>query len=181
MSNPARAPTPPFSRPLVVADLPADGLDLTIEATAEERAALARNFGLAGLERLAARFAVRGTPKRLSVTGRVEASLTQICVVTLEPFDSDLTEDVDVAFAEPGTAAAIAQEAAKPEGDADPPDDIVDGVVDLGALATELLALGLDPYPRKPGVAFDYVDAGTTRSSPFAALAKLKPPGEGAN
>ena len=27
--------------------------------------------------------------------------------------------------------------------------------IDLGALAAEFLALGLDPYPRKPGVAFD--------------------------
>ena len=36
----------------------------------------------------------------------------------------------------------------------DAPDPIVDGKIDLGALAAEFLALGLDPYPRKPGVAF---------------------------
>ena len=28
---------------------------------------------------------------------------------------------------------------------------LIDGKVDLGALATEFLILGLDPYPRKPG------------------------------
>ena len=34
----------------------------------------------------------------------------------------------------------------------DAPDPIVDGKIDLGALAAEFMILGLDPYPRKPGV-----------------------------
>ena len=37
---------------------------------------------------------------------------------------------------------------------ADPPDEIGNGRIDLGALTAEFLALGLDPYPRKPGVSF---------------------------
>ncbi len=40
-------------------------------------------------------------------------------------------------------------------GGEDPPDPIIDGKIDLGALAAEFFALGLDPYPRKPGVAVD--------------------------
>ena len=56
----------------------------------------------------------------------------------------------------------------------DPPDPIVDGKIDLGALAAEFFALGLDPYPRKPGVAFDAARRGRGRDSPFAALAKPK-------
>jgi hypothetical protein len=37
----------------------------------------------------------------------------------------------------------------------DPPEPIVDGIIDLGAVTLEFLALALDPYPRKPGVSFD--------------------------
>jgi hypothetical protein len=55
----------------------------------------------------------------------------------------------------------------------EPPDEIVNGHIDLGALTAEFLALGLDPYPRKPGVDFDY-KGDDKPDSPFAALAKLK-------
>ena len=40
----------------------------------------------------------------------------------------------------------------------DPPEPIVNGAIDLGALAAEFLMLGLDPYPRKPGAVFEPVD-----------------------
>jgi hypothetical protein len=61
---------------------------------------------------------------------------------------------------------------------ADEREPLLDGTVDLGALATEFLILGVDPYPRKPGVAFEAptpeADAGT---HPFAALAALQKKG----
>ena len=47
-------------------------------------------------------------------------------------------------------------------------------MVDLGAVATEFLLLGIDPYPRKPGAVFDAPPAGDPASHPFAALAALK-------
>ena len=37
---------------------------------------------------------------------------------------------------------------------ADETEPLIGGLVDLGALATEFLILGLDPYPRKPGAVF---------------------------
>ena len=40
--------------------------------------------------------------------------------------------------------------------DYEPPDEIVNGQIDLGALTAEFLVLGLDPYPRKPGVDFQF-------------------------
>ena len=63
-------------------------------------------------------------------------------------------------------------------GDApDAPEPIVDGLVDLGALVAEFLALGLDPYPRKPGVAFveptPLAEPGQT-ASPFSVLGKFR-------
>ena len=59
--------------------------------------------------------------------------------------------------------------------DADePPEALRDGVVDLGAVATEFLLLGIDPYPRKPGAVFDAPPAGDPARHPFAALAALK-------
>ena len=53
------------------------------------------------------------------------------------------------------------------------PDPIVGGRIDFGALTAEFLALGLDPYPRKPGVSFEAVQAGED-PRPFDALRKLQ-------
>ncbi len=171
----------PLSRPLDVDDVPADGLDVTIETTPEERAALARAFDLADLPGLSARFTIKGTAKRLAVKGRVDARVTQTCVVSLDPFDSSVSEDVDVAFAAPRPAGADPtgyNDAQTGDSLQDPPDDIVDGKIDLGALTVEFLALGLDPYPRKPGVEFDPGLGPDAPASPFAALARLKTPGD---
>jgi hypothetical protein len=52
---------------------------------------------------------------------------------------------------------------------------IEDGVIDVGALAVEALALGLHPFPRKSGIVMPE-DAPERAESPFAALATLKKP-----
>ena len=52
----------------------------------------------------------------------------------------------------------------------DEPDPLVDGKIDLGALAAEFFALGLDPYPRKPGVAFEPPAEPEPQATPFAVL-----------
>ena len=48
---------------------------------------------------------------------------------------------------------------------------MIDGRIDLGALAAEFFALGLDPYPRKPGAEFVAPPEPAPPDSPFAALA----------
>jgi hypothetical protein len=55
-------------------------------------------------------------------------------------------------------------------------------MIDLGALATEFLILGIDPYPRKPGTVFEPPWEGGDVGHPFAGLAALtkrRPEGEG--
>ncbi len=159
----------PLSRPVSVDRLPPEGLEEAVVATPEECAALAEDFKLPAIHALAGRFKLDGSPRRVRVTGRIEATITQICVVTLDPFDSVLTEDVAVDFAQPD------EHAAAPGPDDDPPDEIVNGRIDLGALTAEFLVLGLDPHPRKPGVTFEPDQAEPGPESPFAALKRLRP------
>jgi len=58
--------------------------------------------------------------------------------------------------------------------DEEPPEMLVDGKIDLGAIATEFLLLGIDPYPRKAGAEFATVKVDDAGSRPFAALEALK-------
>ena len=175
-----RPPVPEFSRPLALRDLGPEGTTLRIEATAEECAALARRFGLAGIARLTAELRVEpmGGPGTLRLEGRLEAAVRQTCVVTLEPFDQAVSAPFERLYAPPegeppGAGEGTGEEAVVEsiEGDS----------LDVGEVVAEELALDLDPYPRAPGVdasevlktygvsADNAADAG-----PFAALAKLK-------
>ncbi|MBB4198891.1 hypothetical protein CCR94_09440 [Rhodoblastus sphagnicola] len=178
---------PPFSRTVAVDSVGDGGLNVKFAATPEECAELARLDDLVALRDFSveAQLTRRGRDG-LVARGRVKAIVTQTCVVTLEAFDSTIDEPIEVTFA-PEAEAQAAYERAMAELEAaqdkarllaeqpDPPDPIVDGKIDLGALACEFLALGLDPHPRKPGVAFE--GSGEDEDeipSPFAALGKLK-------
>lgn len=161
----------PLSRLVDVMRVPPRGQDVHVEATAEECAALARDFGLPAIQSLSGDYHLKTSAKGINVKGVIKASITQICVTTLEPFDSAVEEEVEVDFAEPSGMPA---EPPTDINEYEPPDEIVNGQIDLGALTAEFLALGLDPYPRKPGVDFDYRDPADEKDSPFAALNKLR-------
>ncbi|HSI39640.1 MAG TPA: DUF177 domain-containing protein [Xanthobacteraceae bacterium] len=172
MTNP-----PVFSMPVPVASLPPEGRTYNIAPSDAEREALARALDIVALPALAADVTL--VPDRaggVAVTGRVSATVRQACVVSLEPFDAPVAEDIELHLVpedklpepQPGEDIDVgAQEL---------PDPLVDGVVDLGAVVAEFLALGIDPYPRRPGVQFVPPPAGggPEAVSPFATLARLR-------
>jgi hypothetical protein len=83
---------------------------------------------------------------------------------------------VDLRFAPQAAAPASAKSetVAAHTSDEEPPETLLDGKLDLGAIATEFLLLGIDPYPRKPGAEFAPVKADDASAKPFAALEALK-------
>ncbi len=170
-----------LTRMLAVATVPDAGLDITLCANETECAALADAYGLVAVQTFEAGFHVRKQgPERYEVSGVLHALLTQTCGVSLEPFETLVSAPVDVEFApssqplgEPASRKMTAGGAAIFAGPQDPPDPMINGQIDLGALAAEFLALNLDLYPRKPGVTFGnmYVGGeGSGTDSPFAVL-----------
>ncbi|MDI4664362.1 DUF177 domain-containing protein [Xanthobacter autotrophicus] len=162
----------PYSHPFSVTDLPPGGFDLELNPDAATCAALARHAGVLAVEQLVARLhlAPEGAAG-VHVTGRLTATVRQTCGVTLEPFDAPLSEGIDVHFVPAGTFRPADTDE---ENEIDPPDEIQDGHIDAGALVSEFLALGVDPYPRKPGAVFEPPAEDVAAASPFAALARLK-------
>jgi uncharacterized metal-binding protein YceD (DUF177 family) len=122
------------------------------------------------LPRLSAAFHLSRGGAGVRVTGQVSARVGQTCVVTLEPIENGLEEQVDLMFSLASTGASQTD---TKDGD-EPPEPLVDGKLDLGAIATEFLLLGIDPYPRKAGVEFAPVIADDGSAKPFAALEALK-------
>lgn len=164
----------PWTVPVTLEDIPETGLHLELDASAEARAGLAKLAGLRELPELKATFDLTKAGVGVQVVGTVAARVGQTCVVTLEPIENQVQEAVDLRFAPIIAPAAPDGEPESAKGDGEPPEPLVDGVLDLGAVATEFLLLGIDPYPRKQGATFA-APAGTDEGAkPFAGLAALK-------
>lgn len=166
----------PWRVPIAVEDVAETGQHVELVADADIRAALAKVAGLRELPRLAASFDVtRRGSDGLHVAGSVSATVGQTCVVTLEPVTNEIEETIDLSFAPPPAPVTDEGDGEPPPRAAkwDDPEPLLDGVVDLGALVTEFLILGLDPYPRKPGAVFEPPQHRTGEEGPFAVLSKL--------
>lgn len=175
----------PLSHPLRVEAIKPRGTQLTVTATGEALARIAEALDLASLESLEARYELSRNGERVKLAGEIAAELHQTCIVTLDPFPVSLKVPVKLDFAPEAEALAAAERGQSRDehgeidleillNEEDPPEPIVGGVIDLGAITVEFLSLALDPYPRKPGASFDRELGETEDESPFAVLAKLK-------
>jgi hypothetical protein len=170
-----------FMRMLAVEAVPDTGLDIRFCANETECAALADAWGLVAVRTFEAGFHVRKQgPERYEVSGALHALVTQTCVLSLEPFETVVSVPIVVDFAlgcqalgEPASPKRTAGGAGTFAGPQDQPDPIINGQIDLGALAAEFLVLNLNLYPRKPGATFEDTNASGEASgtdSPFAVL-----------
>jgi hypothetical protein len=173
----------PWSISVGIETVPDKGAHFDISADDNARAAIAALTNLRALNRLEASFDVTRRDRGLHVVGEISATVGQVCVVTLEPVENEIREAVDLVFAPGIGEPQVGADAAHTLGESkdlgsqergDLPEELIDGTVDLGGLAVEFLLLGIDPYPRKPGVVFEATSIGEASSHPFAALAKLK-------
>lgn len=170
------SPEQPWSAPVSIHEVPETGRSFSLVANEKTRSAIANLAGLRSLSRLEATFDVAPHGRGgLHVTGRVSATVGQSCVVTLEPIESEVLEDIDLVFA-PAAVPTIVEEDGERVAIAavDAPEPLIGGTIDLGSIATESLILEIDPYPRKPGAMFEPPAAGEGMGGPFEALAAFK-------
>lgn len=164
-----------FIRTLQLEPWPADGLSFEIAADPEERERLRRRFDLLALDRLVA----GGRVGRLSaggflVRGTLRATVTQTCVVSLEPVVGEIEQPFEIEL------RRADQEDGEDVLDPEAPDvmPLLGDEVQIGELVAEELALALDPYPHAPDARADtdalgpeiVLDGPEQRERPFAAL-----------
>lgn len=166
-----------MSRPVQVDRIPAGGSREEVTADAKELRSLEKRFGLPALHGLRATLDLaRWRGNGVRITGTVTADIEQVCIVSLDPFRSELTEPVQRFFV-PRSSVSGAPETVLDEAEI----DIIErGVIDLGEMVSEIVALALDSYPKRPGVAFaspadpEYPAEEAAAGNPFAALEALK-------
>lgn len=167
-----------FSRPLDVTRVPPQGCTETVTADPKERQALAERFGLPSIHSLWAELRIsRWRGEGLKFKGHIKVDIDQTCVVSLDVFRSTLEDRFESYFL-PARSMAGADQATIEESDAEP---FENGIIDMGEVVAEAMALALDPYPKKPGV--DFTDrlepeseatGGESSRNPFAGLGRLK-------
>lgn len=176
--QPAQEPVLSHKIPVAAIEEPVEG---RTEFTEPGLSRVKAFLGVESLDRLAIDYRLAPLARgRFSLTGKVEASLAQLCVVTREPVAEAIDEPLDLECwpeEQMGEVPEIDHDASEDAMPDDPPVPIVAGHIDLGALAVEIVASAMNPYPRKDGAAFDWRDpqADAATSGAFADLAKLKP------
>jgi uncharacterized metal-binding protein YceD (DUF177 family) len=178
--KPANQSSPGLHLAVALADLGEEPARYHVIANTAERTALAERFGLTALVAMVADVSVARLHggAALRVEGRIQAHLTQPCVVTLEPVDQHIDDSFRLDFGEP--ADVVDAETGELVLSADDPEPMPRGELDLGELLAEHLALAIDPYPRKPDVDLEKVLQGSgievegAKANPFAVLAGLK-------
>lgn len=171
----------PWRVPIVVAQIPDTGLHRAFEASDAVRAAMADVAGLREIMSASASFDLTlKSGGRVHVTGEVHARIGQTCVVTLDPIENEINELIDLMFApaeQIRSLSALVDEAAQSEDEEvpDPPEPIVNGAIDLGRLATDVLLLAIDPYPKRHDAVFEApAEIIDPADHPFAALKALQ-------
>jgi uncharacterized metal-binding protein YceD (DUF177 family) len=154
------------------------GDEVRIEADAAQRAAIAALAGILSLDRFAATVALtKSSPSRFLLACRLEADVTQACVVTLEPVAARIVRDFtrELHFIGPGHRLPKESELDLAVSEEDEPEEIESLHYDLAGPLMEEFLLALDPYPRRPGAEFDAArHADAPPESPFAVLKSLK-------
>ena len=168
-----------FSRTFKATEIPAAGITETIEATADQRDAIAELLGIVELTSFRVSFRLTSFGlRKFKLTGQLTADVVQNCVITLEPVKNRVAEEFDIEFWPQGDVDRL--ESGEGPDDTDVPLDGPEplpetGLIDVGQVAYELLASALDPYPRKPGAEFSWQDGesgddDSEGNKPFANL-----------
>lgn len=167
--------SPPWSHPIAWSAAGTVDSRLLLQADVDVRARVARFLDLEGVGKLEATVSARAWLDGMELNGRVVATLTRLCGVSLETFEESVDAPLHIRLVPVGSANAPVEHDGQViiDLDADDPPDVVEGgVVDIAACAVEALALALDPFPRKPGAVFK-PPAETLPASPFSVLRDL--------
>ncbi len=192
--NSSASVTPEWSHKVEIGTIGAAPYHLEIRASAEQCRDVARRLKVAGLDDLQAELTLQRQPGShiIHVAGLVGALVTQNCVITAEPLNNRVEEDIEAWYSDEENIVSLArarrdQTALMAEGEIpvadekDDPEPVADGEIDVGELAVQYLSLAIDPYPQKEGAAHPQTDEKEEEAArehgwhnPFAALKDWK-------
>ncbi len=184
---------PEWSHEIEAETITAKALELKLEPDAQEKKALCNRLDLHDIENLRCEFLVRRNEGNMvvHVQGKLIGSVTQKCIVTLEPVLCEIHEEFEAWYADSSQAVSFARakrdRLAHKDLEDQPileehedPEPIIDDKIDLGEIATQFLSLALDSFPRAENAEFKSENVALGEEpegmyeNPFAALKNWK-------
>ncbi|MET3590426.1 hypothetical protein ABID23_001535 [Bartonella silvatica] len=170
--------------PVSVRSLPAKGMRVHICANQQECAHLAKNHDLMEVKSCEGKFHILPWKKcGVRIKGFIQARIIQLCVVTLEPLENTLYENIEVVFIPAGSNLAkpkISEDTGELFLDVeglDTPEVFYGDKIDVGAVMEEFFELSINHYSRKEGVKIDSIETleeDEQKRSPFSVLKNWK-------
>lgn len=173
-----------LSRIVNIAALSKEDKPLKIIATPQECEAIAKRLHIQNLEKLSASIQVKANPQNtiFTILMRLDASLTYICSLTLEPFKDHVQEEFSFRVGQLNQLSPTTEEEIIFDPEEEDIEETLDplGNMDIGEIIIQYLSLFLDPYPRsqeamqKP---FEYEvssEEEPSKKNPFSKLLVLK-------
>ena len=154
---------------------------VTIAADQDQRAAIAGWAQVLGIEKWQAQVDIKKLGlNRYGLDFHLTADVIQACVVTLEPvpghLDCHFSRELVFVGASRHRPPQAESETVLDVSEEEGPEEIESLHFDLAAPLLEEFTLALDPYPRRPGVAFTPpIEPSDGSENPFAVLKALKP------
>ncbi len=170
--------------PISVRSLPAKGIRVHLCANKKECIHLAQNHDLIEVKSCEGNFHIFPWKKRgVRVKGLLQARILQLCVVTLEPLENILCENIEVVFV-PEDSNLMKPKISEDTGELfldveglDTPEVFYDDKIDIGAIMEEFFELSINHYPRKERIKMDMVEnleEAEQKFSPFSVLKNWK-------
>ncbi|WP_455481404.1 YceD family protein [Bartonella sp. B12(2025)] len=170
--------------PVSVRSLSSKGIRVHICANQRECAHLAKNHDLVEVKFCDGKFHIFPWKKRgIRIKGLLQARVIQLCVVTLEPLENILYEDIEVFFV-PENSDLMKHKISENTGELfldvegqDTPEVFYGDKIDIGAVMEEFFELSINHYPRKEGVkmrAIKNLEESEQKLSPFSVLKNWK-------
>ena len=167
---------------------------IEIAPDADEKAALAKRLDIVALNDLQAQLQMnRTSPHIIHVKGQLQAKVTQNCVITLEPVETDIKDEFEAWYSDQSEAISFkkAQREAQTKKELlelpmleeeEDPEPVINGQIDLGDLVTQYLSLSIPAYPTKEGLSYSVQveepkekGKNPMKLNPFAALKDWRP------
>ena len=193
MSKSAKLPEIIWSQLIRAEEVPQNGKTIELSPDEAMKKALAKQLDIAELKDLKAKLTMsRENAHIIHIKGTLNAKVKQSCVITLEPVESDITDEFEAWYADEKQAVSFkrAQHDAQSKKDlldvpmldeSEDPEPMVNGAIDVADLVTQYLSLSIPPYPTKEGLSYSVqVEEpkevkNPLKLNPFAALKDWRP------
>lgn len=166
---------PEFSYIVDVRQIPANGLSVDLTADKNQCKALADRFGLPDVRDFIVHAQlIKINKDRIRLNAEIQATVEQVCVVSLEKFEQKVQDSFSVVFSqETDPSLKLNEIDLNPQEDEDM-EFLENGKIDLGEISSEYLSLALDPFPHAPNAVFQSKSDTENKKNAFSVLEKLQ-------